>query len=159
MPSTKDAVKVSANSSKCFSLPTCVTSVSYWLSLSQLALLQVPFCIRYLHSRECISLGSVKRSRTNFLVHKDDSVDNTISVVFKYIMFFLGLNTTCRLPQLKALKEELKLLHTNIWEFFQRTLNASQDSETCFSVAQQECYCSWIPDVSIWQKSMNNFGK
>lgn len=158
MPSAKEAVKVPANSSKCFSLPTCVTSVSYWLSLSQLALLQVPYCIRYLDSRECISLGSVKRSRRNILVHKDDSVDSTISVVFKHMMLFLGFNTTCRCPQLKALEEEMKLLHTNIWEFFQRTLNASQDSDICFSVAQQECYRSWIPDVSIWQKSMNNFG-
>lgn len=139
MPSTEEAVKVPANSSKCLSLPTCVTSVSHWLSLSQLAFLQIPFCIRYLDS---ISLGSVKRCRTNILVHKDDSVYKTISMVFKYIMFFLGFNTTCRPPQLRALKDKMKLLHTTIWEFFQRIQNASQYSEICFSVAQQECYCS-----------------
>lgn len=143
MPSTEEAVKVPANSSKCFSLPTCVTSVSHWLSLSQLAFLQVPFCIRYLYSRECISLGSVKRCRTNIVVHKDDSVYKTIiSVVFKYIMLFLGFSTTCRPPQLSALEEEMKLLHTNFWEFFQRIQNASQDSEIYFSITQQECYCS-----------------
>lgn len=142
MPSTEEAVKVPASSSKCFSLPTCVTSVSHLLSLSQLAFLQVPFCIRYLESGEGISLGSVKRCRINSLFHKDDSVYKTISEVFKYMMLFLGFNTTCRPPQLRALEQEKKLLHTNIWEFFQRIQNASQDSEICFSIAQQECYCS-----------------
>lgn len=74
-------------------------------------------------------------------------------------MLFLGFDTTCRPPQLRALEEEMKLLHTNIWEFFERIQNASQESEICFAIAQQEYYCSQIPHVSIWQKSINNFGK
>lgn len=78
MPSTEEAVKVPASSSKCFSLPTCVTSVSRLLSLSQLAFLQVPFCIRYLESRGGISLSSVMRCRINILFHKDDCVQDDL---------------------------------------------------------------------------------
>lgn len=83
MPSTGEPVKVPANSSKCFSLPVCVTFISYWLSLSHLASLQVLLHIRYLACRQGIFLGSVKRCRINTLFHRDDISYDTISVFFK----------------------------------------------------------------------------
>lgn len=106
MPSSGEAVKVAANSSKCFSLPACVTFISHWLNLSQLDLLQVLLHIRCLGCRECIFLGSLKRCRINTLVHRDDSVYETICV-FQIYGVIPWLSTTYRPPQLRPLRKKL----------------------------------------------------